>query len=55
MVSPQFFFILGPIPSFPVDLFLSHLSIIFLTLKGVINEMLNSESRKIELSLSFSD
>ena len=55
MVSPQCFNILGPIPSFPVDLFMSNLSIIFLTSKGIINEMLNSESRKIELSLSFSD
>ena len=55
MVSPQCFSILGPIPSLPVDLFMSNLSIIFLTWKGVINEMLNSESRKIEFSLSFSD
>ena len=55
MVSPQCLNILGPIPLFSADLFMSNLSIIFLTSKGVINEMLNSESRKIELSLSFSD
>jgi len=55
MVSPQCFNILGPIPSFPVDLFMSNLSILFLSSKGVINEMLNSVSRKIELSLTFSD
>ena len=34
MVSPQCFSILGPIPSLPVDLFMSNLSIIFCNLKG---------------------
>ena len=33
MVSPQCFNILGPIPSLPVDLLMSNLSIIFLTSK----------------------
>jgi len=34
MVSLQCFSILGPIPSLPVDLFMSNLSIIFCNLKG---------------------
>ena len=55
MVSPQCFNILGPILSFPLDLFMSNLSIIFLTSKDVINEMLVFEPSRMKFSLSVSD
>ena len=54
IISPQYFRILGPIPSKPVDLLGLSLSIIFRTSNGVIGCNLNSIFRNCVSSLHFS-